>query len=266
MTRFIRRYLLAVQFFTRIPVTGRLASWVGFSPSMLRAGVAHLPGVGWLVGGGGAGVLIGVYQWLPPVPAATWVSAIVSTGVGVLMTGAFHEDGLADLADGLGGSSSQARVLEIMKDSRIGSYGALALMLALLAKVALLAALVQFNPWAAACALFAGQVTSRFMPLLMVHALPYVGEAASSKSGLVVGGLGWAGLLTGLLWWALALALVAGLWPDISWFVAVVGAFAGYAWMLRLSHRRLHGFTGDTLGATQQVSELAFYFAFLLAQ
>eukprot|EP01136_Pigoraptor_vietnamica_P013914 Opistho-1_new@55467 len=92
MSRFVRHFLLALQFFTRIPVTGRLADWVGFSPAMLRASAAHFPGVGWIVGGLTAAVLWGLLLLLPAVPAAPWVAAIVSTVFGVLLTGAFHED------------------------------------------------------------------------------------------------------------------------------------------------------------------------------
>ena len=105
----IRHFLLALQFFTRIPVTGRLADWVGFSPAMLRASAAHFPGVGWIVGGSTAAVFHGLCLVLPGQPAALWVAALTSTIFGVMLTGAFHEDGLADLADGLGGSMNRER-------------------------------------------------------------------------------------------------------------------------------------------------------------
>lgn len=90
LAQFIRHYLLAVQFFTRIPVTGKLAAWVGFSPAMLRASAAHFPGVGWLVGGTSAAVLWGLVWALPEVPAASWVAAVLCTVFSVLLTGAFH--------------------------------------------------------------------------------------------------------------------------------------------------------------------------------
>ena len=97
MTQFARHFLLALQFFTRIPVTGRLADWVGFSPAMLRASAAHFPGVGWIVGALTAAVFWGLMLLLPPVPAAPWVAAIASTVFGVLLTGA-NFDGAAGLA------------------------------------------------------------------------------------------------------------------------------------------------------------------------
>ena len=97
----LRHFLLAVQFLTRIPVTGRLADWVGYSPAMLRASAVHFPGVGWLVGAWVAGVLALLLALLPPTDAARWVAALFATAAGVWLTGAFHEDGLADTADAL---------------------------------------------------------------------------------------------------------------------------------------------------------------------
>ena len=261
----IRHYLLALQFFTRIPVTGRLADWVGFSPAMLRASAAHFPGVGWLVGALTATVFGALLWLLPAQSAAPWVAAALSTVFSVLLTGAFHEDGLADLADGLGGSLDRERALDIMKDSRIGSFGALALVLALLGKIALLALIAQgAGLWPAVAVLFAAHVTSRFLPLMVIRTLPHVGDTAASKSKPLAEAIGTGGLLAALLWWALSLALVGWFFPAAPWWQAVLGGVLGLAWMWRLLRRRLQGFTGDGLGATQQVSELLFYLGFAL--
>ena len=262
----LRHFLLALQFFTRIPVTGRLAEWVGFSPAMLRASAAHFPGVGWVVGVLTGGVFYGLLMALPPQPAASWVAAVASTVFGVLLTGAFHEDGLADLADGLGGSANRERALDIMKDSRIGSFGTIALVLALLCKTALLSLLVQAsNAPLAALALFAAHVTSRFMPMFVIRTLPHVGDTAASKSKPLADRLSNAGLLAGTLWWTLAMALVIGPWPGVHWLWAVVASALGLGWMWRLLNRRLQGFTGDGLGAVQQVCEVLFYLGLALA-
>ena len=259
---FVRHFLLAIQFFTRIPVTGRLAGWVGYSPGMLRASAAHFPGVGWVVGLPAAAVFVAVWWLLPAQAAAPWVAALASTVFSVLLTGAFHEDGLADLADGLGGSSDRERALEIMKDSRIGSFGAIALVLALLSKVAVLALIAQAGGAAvAAVALFAGHVTSRLMPLFVIHTLPHVGDTPQSKSKPLADSLSRGALLVGVVWWALAMALSVALLPDVGWAQAVLGALLALLWMWRLLRRRLQGFTGDGLGATQQVSEVAFLLA-----
>jgi len=263
---FVRHFLLAIQFFTRIPVTGRLADWVGFSPAMLRASAAHFPGVGWVVGGLTAAVFWGLMQTLVAQPAAPWVAAVLGTAFSVWLTGAFHEDGLADTADGLGGAVSRERALDIMKDSRIGSYGAIALVLALLAKVLLLGLLVQAGgAQQTAWALFAAHVTSRLMPLLVIRTLPHVGDTPSSKSKPLAESIGNGGLIAGLLWWVPAVALAGWQAPGWPWLAGVLGALLGLAWMWRLLQRRLQGFTGDGLGATQQLSELLFYLGLALA-
>ena len=263
---FIRHFFIALQFFTRIPVTGRLADWVGFSPAMLRASAAHFPGVGWVVGGLAALVFWGLMQSLAAQPAAPWVAAVLSTAFSVWLTGAFHEDGLADTADGLGGAVGRERALDIMKDSRIGSYGAIALVLALLTKVLLLGLLVQaVGAQQAGVALFAAHVTSRLMPLFVIRTLPHVGDTAQSKSKPLAESIGTPGLLTGLAWWAAAMALAGWAAPGLPWLPAVLGALAGLAWMWRVLQRRLQGFTGDGLGATQQASELLFYLGMALA-
>ena len=264
--RTVREFLLALQFFTRIPVTGRLADWVGFSPAMLRASAAHFPGVGWVVGGLTALVFAGLMSALPGQPAAPWVAAVLSTVFSVLLTGAFHEDGLADLADGLGGSMDRERALDIMKDSRVGSYGALALVLAVAVKTALIALLAQAGGWPlAALAVFAAHVSARFAPLFVIRTLPHVGDTAASKSKPLAEAISGAGMLVGLLWWALAMGLAVSWRPDVGWWAAVLGAVLGLVWMWRLLNRRLQGFTGDGLGATQQVCEAAFYLGLALA-
>lgn len=271
LPRFVRHYLLALQFFTRIPVTGRLADWVGYSPAMLRASAAHLPGIGWLVGGLTSALLAALLWALPMQPAAPWLAAVLCTVFGVMLTGAFHEDGLADLADGLGGSYQRERALEIMKDSRIGSFGAIALVLVLLAKCASLALLAQVDALLAVAGLFAAQVISRQMPLVIILTLPHVGNEGGSKSKPLADQISRSAFLTGVLWCVLALVLLYGVTRSMAWgqvgigLAGCTGAVLACAWMRRLLARRLQGFTGDGLGATQQISEIGFYVGLLLA-
>jgi adenosylcobinamide-GDP ribazoletransferase len=264
-SQFVRHYLLAIQFFTRIPITGRLARWVGYSPAMLRASAAHFPGVGWLVGALAAlsfGVLLVL---LPDAEGAPLVAAVLSTLLTVLLTGAFHEDGLSDVADGLGGSLERQRALDIMKDSRVGAFGVLALVLALLAKVSLLALLGGVSLEMAGAGLFAAHVVSRTLPLLLIRLLPHVGDDASTKSKPLADQISWASLLAAFLWLFLALALVEWAVDDIHLMAPMVAAMLAWLWMWRLFARRLQGFTGDCLGATQQVCELAFYLGLALS-
>lgn len=256
--QFVRHFLLALQFFTRVPVTGRLAEWVGYSPAMLRASAAHFPGVGWVVTGVAGAVYAVLVLGLPESGATPWVAAVGCTVASVWLTGGFHEDGLADTADGLGGSVPRDRALEIMKDSRIGAYGAMALALALLLKVALLALLGEQGDWTALAALAAAHVFSRFLPLGLIRLLPHVGDAAGSKSKPLADQISTPALAAAALWCVPVLAVAS--WPlEGAVWGGMGAAVLAWLWMARLLSRRLQGFTGDGLGATQQVCEVAFY-------
>ena len=275
MVDFVRSYLVAVQFFTRIPITGKLARWVGYSPEALKASAAHFPGIGVLVGAVAAGVFSGMLALLPDAVFSPLIAAALSTVVTVLITGGFHEDGLADVADGLGGSYDRERALDIMKDSRVGAFGAMALVLALLCKVALLALLGSvdgapsgwedspangpFAGWYAAGALLAGHTVSRTLPLLLVRWLPHVGDTAASKSKPLADHIALGRLLLAFLWCFSVLALVFIAFDASNLIAACCFSIFALLWMSRLFSRRIQGFTGDCLGATQQVCEIAFY-------
>jgi adenosylcobinamide-GDP ribazoletransferase len=265
MLSFVRHYLLALQFFTRIPVTGRLADWVGYSPAMLRASAAHFPGVGWLVGGLCAALMVALQHALPPLPMAGLVAAVLVTMASVLLTGAFHEDGLADVVDGLGGSLDRTRALDIMKDSRVGAFGALALLLVVVLKLALLALLWSLAPALLAWGLFVAHVVSRFFPLLLVRTMHHVGDEGRSKSKPLADQIAPGSLLAALLW-ALAALLLAGVCvPAMPLTGPLLAAALACLWLWRWFQRRLQGFTGDCLGATQQLCEVAFYLGLVLA-
>ena len=261
----LRHYLLALQFFTRIPVTGRLAAWVGFSPEMLRASSAHFPGVGWVVAACACIVYALLYFGLGAVPATPWVAAALSTAATVLLTGGFHEDGLADVADGLGGSQERERALDIMKDSRLGAFGAMALVLVLLAKTGLLALLGQRSLSPALAAMVGAHVASRFFPLLLVHWLSHVGDTARSKSKPLADRIAPTQLAAAAAWCVFPLLVIA--WGEGVLFVllSLLLSAASAALLARWFFQRLQGFTGDCLGAVQQVSEIAFYLGAALA-
>ena len=119
----IRLLLTAGQYFTRI----RVPAWVGHAPERLTGAIRYFPAIGLVVGASGAAVM-----WLAALALPAPLPAILSTAVTILMTGAIHEDGLADTSDGLGGGATRERAIEIMKDPRIGVFGAIALILMLL--------------------------------------------------------------------------------------------------------------------------------------
>lgn len=279
----LRHFLLALQFFTRIPVTGRLAVWVGFSPAMLRASAAYFPAVGVVIGCLVVALSATLMYYLPTAYAPL-VAAALGTAWSVWLTGAFHEDGLADVADGLGGSYDRERALIIMKDSRVGAFGAIAVVLALLSKVALLSLLGAVGTLWMCFALMAGHVVSRTWPLLIIRWLQHVGDDAGSKSKPLADQISLASLILALLWCATTLALIS--WVAASVLSGIDGqtlttapvlpvlkvlACGGLAsalifvYLLRLFERRLQGFTGDCLGTTQQLCEIAFYFGCAMA-
>ena len=255
MTTALRHFLLALQFFTRIPVTGRLAEWVGYSPAMLRASAAFFPAVGWVVGGIGALALAGALAVWPPL-----VAVILCTIVTVLLTGAFHEDGLADVVDGLGGTSKRERALEIMRDSRIGAFGAIALVLALGLKFALLATLAEDGIVPSCAALLAAHVLSRFAPLVVMRAMPYVG-GEGGKAKPMADAVSGRSVVVAALWSVPAVAMLVMVGEPVDGIAALAAVALATVYMIHLLRRRLGGFTGDGLGATQQLSELAIYLA-----
>jgi adenosylcobinamide-GDP ribazoletransferase len=256
----MRALLLALQYFTRVPLPGAVARWAGFDAGLQRASLAHLPGVGLVVAGVAAACYWAAATALPRSSIAPLLAAVLSTVATVLLTGALHEDGLADMVDGLGGSTDRQRALEIMKDSRIGSFGVLALILAVMAKTGLLGLVGGIAGWrGAAAALLGGHVVSRGLALAIVATLPNIGSAATSKSLRVAARMEWTGLVPAVAWCTLGLALAASLSSPTFCIAGLVAAAIAWLWIRRLLARRLQGFTGDCLGATQQLCEIAFY-------
>ncbi|MCC0076831.1 MAG: adenosylcobinamide-GDP ribazoletransferase [Rhodobacter sp.] len=225
-------------FLTRLPA-GRLEA----------ADFARAPGwftgVGLGVGAVQALVWCGAAALWPPV-----LAAVAAVAAGLMITGALHEDGLADAFDGLGSGRPAERALEIMRDSRIGSFGALALGLVMAARVV---ALVGLGPLAPV-ALVAGQGLSRAAMTGMLRAGPYLraqgtgtGMTGALGPGLVPLGLAVAAASL-LAAWAMGWALLGGLAG------LILGAGAMRFWALR----RLGGITGDILGAAQGLGDLGF--------
>ncbi len=238
----------AVRFFTRLPVPG----WVGHSAEALNRSARYFPAVGLLVGGIGALVFLGAAQlWPQP------VAVLLSMAATIYATGAFHEDGLSDSVDGLGGGWDKLRILEIMKDSRVGSYGVVAMVLALLGKFTLLASLDgDLVPYA----LLAGHALSRFCATVLLATMDYVREDLLAKAKPLA-----TRLTTGELAVAAGFALAAlALLPPEKAIAGGALAAAATLWLAAKFRRWLGGYTGDCLGAVQQASEIAFYLGVLV--
>ena len=246
----IRLFFTALQFLTRVPVP----RWVGFEPAWLQDSVRHFPLVGLLVGAVAA-VVMGAAHWLLP----NAVAAGLSIAATVLLTGAFHEDGFADTCDGLGGAVERARALAIMKDSRIGSYGSVGLILMLSLKAATLTGWLHASLSHALLLAIWTHMASRLAPLWIMQALPYAGDAEQSKAKPLATGIEKGGLLFAAGCVVLMSALVLCLASDLVMplIIAVLVAALVCLYLRVLLKRRLGGFTGDTLGAAQQLAELA---------
>ena len=246
--------LVAVQFLTRLSVP----PFKHYDPQWLHQSSRHFPAVGLLVGLLCAGVF-----WLSSLLFTPLVAAVLSTAFGIKLTGAFHEDGLADSCDGLGGGLTRERTLTIMKDSRLGTYGVLGLVSALLLKISLLASMP--IP-IAVIALIIGHTASRLLCISLLSLLPYGGEIEHAKAKPMAQQLTPIQGLYSSGWLIVAIILVALIFPNTlqqiglgRWLLAMILALIATDYMRRLLRRRLDGYTGDGLGATQQLSEIAIY-------
>lgn len=236
-------FLVALQLLTRIPIK----AFDGFDPTWIDRSAKYFPLVGAFVGLVAAATLFLTAGFFPdPLPA------ILAMTVAVLLTGAFHEDGLADTADGLGGGATRERRLEIMKDSRIGNYGAIALILVLALKGG---ALIALDPMSAARALIFAHAGARLAMVVAMFTMSYAGVREASKvqplsTPLTYPELGLAvlfGIVPGLLVLSPATLIIGGLAAALAVIVLAV-----------IAQRRLGGYTGDVLGAFEQVFEMTF--------
>lgn len=245
MSQQLRLVILALAYFTRLPMPQQH----NVTADEWAKAARYLPLAGWLVGGWAALVLYVGLQYLPVGPAI-----VLSMLSSILLTGALHEDGLADTADGLGGGWSKEQALTIMKDSRIGSYGAIALVIALLLKFNLLSAM---QPEYLPLVLIAAHAVSRLAALMVMSSQRYARE--EGKAQALASPPSIAGLLTGLVFGLLPMLLL----PVQAW-LALLPVLLVWVWFSLKLKRRLGGYTGDCLGAMQQLTELAFYLGIVI--
>lgn len=236
-------FWLAVGFLTRIPMLAR----IDYSQKLMNQCSMYFPLVGLLLGALYAGLFaLFSFAWGP------LVSVLLVLCFHLFITGAFHEDGLADSVDALGGGYTVEKRLEIMKDSRIGTYGTVALVMALSLKAALLMSAQSI--W---LALLVAPATSRLTPLLLMVFLPYVTDPNKSKSKPVAEGFSRNRLWVSCGFTALV-AVVFSFWLPGMWLVAATAVIVVallWGWYLQ---RQLGGYTGDALGASVVFCELVF--------
>ncbi|WP_404360153.1 adenosylcobinamide-GDP ribazoletransferase [Methylotuvimicrobium sp. KM1] len=232
-------FLLAVGFYTRLPCPAKL------DYQRLSFACTYLPLIGWLVGGFSASVFwIALQVWPQD------IAVVIALIAGILLTGAFHEDGFADVCDGFGGGYDKQRILDIMKDSQIGVYGVLGLLLLLLLKFRLLAGLPMNE---VPIALLAGHSLSRWFPLYLMFRYDYARTQPSKSSGAVFKPDAKTLLLAGIP------AILPLLLLPPSALTALIPMALITLGLGRYFHRHIGGYTGDCLGASQQITETVFY-------
>ena len=248
------KLLAALMFFTRLPF------WRLRQPdaACFKHVVEYWPFAGWLTGGAMALAYMVLAMVLPPL-----VSALGAIGVRLLLTGALHEDGLADFCDGFGGASRK-QVLEIMRDSHVGTYGVLGLVM----YIAFLAALLASLPIAVApFCIFTADVYAKCCAGFLIRQLPYARRAGEAKSGVVYAAWGRHEALLQLVRCGVALA-PAALWlwvTEISFpFWALLLPPMVELFLARLMRRKIGGYTGDCCGATCLLCELSLYFPLVI--
>ena len=251
-THFYDRIWAALIFFTRLPF------WRLHQPpkACYETVVEHWPLVGWLTGGVMAATLYGASMVLP-----YQVAVLVAIVMRLLLTGALHEDGLADFLDGFGGGgNNRQRILDIMKDSHIGTYGVIGLVLYLLL---LFFCLSSMSPEMAALAILAADPYAKMLTAQLVSMMPYARREEEAKAKVIyrkitlVSGISLAvqGLLPiGLLVWYMGIV-----WEPLIFIPALVMYF-----LYLLIWRRLHGYTGDCCGAVCLMVELSVYLTLMV--
>ena len=246
-THFYDRIWAALIFFTRLPF------WRLHQPpkACYETVVEHWPLVGWLTGGVMAATLYGASMVLP-----YQVAVLVAIVMRLLLTGALHEDGLADFLDGFGGGgNNRQRILDIMKDSHIGTYGVIGLILYLLL---LFFCLSSMSPEMAALAILAADPYAKMLTAQLVSMMPYARREEEAKAKVIYRKINLASGISlavqGLLPIGLFVWYVGVAWETLIFIPALVMYF-----LYLLIWRRLHGYTGDCCGAVCLMVELSVY-------
>lgn len=240
------RIIAAFIFFTRLPF------WRLHQPpkEAYATVVEHWPLVGWLTGGMMAATLFGACHILP-FPVAVLIAIVVR----LLVTGALHEDGLADFFDGFGGGTDRQRILTIMKDSHIGTYGVIALIFYFLL---LWGILISLPPMTAMFAILAADPLAKMLSSQIVNFMPYARQEEEAKNKTIYRPISM-GATVSLAVQGLLPSLPIILFTDVAWWLAVLAPILTVAFLFLFIWRKLRGYTGDCCGAVCLLSELSFY-------
>lgn len=253
-------FFTALMFYTRIPCPKN----IDHNPDYLNKASRYFPLIGWIVGA----IAFGVYA------AASWlwnveIGMVLSMIASVLVTGAFHEDGFADVCDGFGGGWTKTKILTIMKDSAIGAYGAIGLVLLFLLKYMSLVTLAKCDSvltnYTSLFTLFlvfiTGHSLSRLAAISIVFTHEYSREDATSKSKPIAQHYSWKEVVGAIFFGLLPLLVLMTNHVIIG--LVVLPVFLARYFLARYFQKWIDGYTGDCLGATQQVCEVIFHLSLL---
>ncbi|MCV9928978.1 adenosylcobinamide-GDP ribazoletransferase [Flavobacterium sp. LS1R49] len=255
MKKQLHIFFTALMFYTRIPCPKN----IDHNPDYLNKASRYFPLIGWIVGG---------ISFLAFYGASFLVSAsaaiIIGMIAGILTTGAFHEDGFADVCDGFGGGWTKEKILLIMKDSAIGAYGAIGVVLLFLLKFQLLSELVtietittQQSVVTILLLFIAGHSISRLAAISIVFTHEYSREDATSKSKPIAKNFTWKEVLGSFFFGLLPLLVLS--YFQYQLLLVIIPVFLARYFLARYFQKWIDGYTGDCLGATQQVCEVIFY-------
>jgi adenosylcobinamide-GDP ribazoletransferase len=247
MTNELRIFFTALMFYTKIPCP----AWVDHSEEYLNKATRYFPLIGWIVGGFSALVYFSASFLLP-----ASVSVILSMVASVLITGAFHEDGFADVCDGFGGGWTKEKILLIMKDSRVGAYGVIGLIMILLLKYSLL---LDCPPAFLPFILISAHSLSRFAASTFIYTHKYVRENDDSKIKPVAKGISISFLFIAGIFGLFPLLFTAVYFDNYFLLLIMIPVFISKWLLARYFQKWIGGYTGDCLGTTQQVAEVIFY-------
>ncbi len=239
-------FMLALGFFSRIPVPASIP----YSEQRMNQAGRYFALVGLLLG-----CLCAVFLWILSLFLPDTIALFLMMAFSLMLTGAFHEDGLTDMADGIGGGMTIERRLEIMKDSRIGTYGASALIMALLGKYLLLSELESVI-----AGIIVAYTMSRGVAASLIYDTPYVSDAGTSKSKPLAQQQSFNELII-LAVTALTPCLLVGFNLTLTLVIVLLAFRVLFKYWITA---RIGGFTGDCLGAAQQLSELLIYLCLII--
>lgn len=240
-------FCTALMFFTRIPIPWKIP----YSEEIMNQSQRYYPLVGIIVGAIVGTIYYGLQFILPPE-----LSVLLSMVSGILLTGGFHEDGFMDICDSFGGGYGKEQILHIMKDSRVGAYAVLGIILLLATKFFSLFTIQDIYPVYFITISIVAHSSSRFLSSLMIYSHPYVSDLDKSKSKPLAN----KALPYSNIFISLGISLLPYLLlPNYLFLLALPIGFLGYYFLARYFNKHIGGFTGDCLGCIQQVCEVIIY-------